>query len=78
MEWIKFEDKLPTEEYLEQVKILFGSPKWAACFQGLYSHLPDTELKDRVWLYNQKIDRYHSWGSAMPTHYAIITSIPKD
>ena len=43
-----FEDELPTDKIGYQVDILIGDPKWATYYRGMYTHVPDTDLKYRL------------------------------
>ena len=74
--WMKFEDRLPTEVVGEQVKILFGHPKWATWFVGFYDHFPEETLKERVWSY--ELDKYIEWVSMTPTHWMYSPANPTE
>lgn len=77
MEWIKFEDKLPTNIVGAQVRILFVNPKWAGWFRGLYHHLADEPLRGRLFQYRDN-DRYYAWKiSQLPTHWMLSPEKPK-
>lgn len=76
-EWIKFEDKLPTNILGEQVNILFCSPGWATYIRGMYDHNEDLLIKERLSSYNQEIDRYVEWLSKMPTHWFKLPDKPE-
>lgn len=75
-EWIKFEDKLPTNLPNEQVNILFCSPKWTTYIIGLYTHNEELSMKERLSFFNQENYVYIEWLSQMPTHYYILPNKP--
>lgn len=75
--WIKFEDELPTNKDMEQVKIFFCDPRWATFAVGFYVHDSDDTLRERLAVYDIGVDRYFSWESAMPTHWMKCPEMPE-
>lgn len=71
MNWVKFEDELPTQVKGEQVDILFTSPKWATWWRGMYTHRPDSSLRERLSEYDINKDRFYEWDKRMPTHWML-------
>lgn len=69
MGWVRFEDKLPTEEEMGQKDIFFCHPKWATFIVGLYTNYPDSQLREKLAQYNQQDDKYYEWVSMLPTHW---------
>ncbi len=67
--WKRFDQELPTTEPGGQVDIFFGHPGWAIFVQGIYTHDPEEELKERLMEYRREVDKYWSWESIMPTHW---------
>ena len=76
--WKKFNDELPTIIEGEQVKILFGHPKWATYIRGLYTHFEGQPLEERISEYESNLDEYWAWESAAPTHWIKLPDNPKD
>lgn len=79
MEWIKFEDKLPTTT-LQPVKILCHCPKWVVPIVAYYTHFEAEQfeeknvgLKERLSIVGCHENELGRWTFfRLPTHYAII------
>ena len=76
--WSRFDKELPTAVPGEQVNILFGHPKWATYMRGMYTHLPDEDLRERLSEYKPDIDKFWTWTSMMPTHFMILPDNPTE
>lgn len=80
MNWIKFEDQLPTEEPYGQVDILFAHPTWATFFRGLYTHVPGWSLRERLSQYDPFKDRFYDWEAGgingMPIYWMRCPEMP--
>ena len=75
MNWIKFEDELPTQVEGKQVDILFMCPKWVTWWRGMYTHWSDLSLRERLSEYNVNDDRFYEWSKKMPTHWMMSPEI---
>jgi hypothetical protein len=76
--WIRFSDELPTNIEGGQVDILFGSKGWATYIRGMYTHITDIPLDERLSEYISNIDRFYHWESKMPTHWMMLPEKPKE
>lgn len=76
-EWIKFDDSFPTEEFGKQIELIFMHPSWATFRRGLYTHVPEWTLCERLYDYDQQADKFYAWEEAgginkIPSHYIIL------
>lgn len=74
--WIRFEDRLPTDEEGGQVDILFCCPEWATFHRGLYTHWLDYDLRQRLFQYDVTKDRFYDWENTIPTHWMLSPELP--
>lgn len=78
-EWKLFDDELPTDKVGFQVEILMGDPRWATYYRGMYTHVPDADLKYCLAVCNQEDDcSMYSWGYKLPTHWYPLPEKPRN
>jgi hypothetical protein len=75
--WKLFSEEFPTNINGEYVYILFGHPYWATYFRGMYKHLPDIRLKERISEYDSVNDKMIQWEHEDPTHWMLSPENPQ-
>ena len=75
MEWIKFEDKLPSDG----CSILMYHEEWPEPVTGMYEHYIGEELWEDLYEWDHHRSRFLKWQGhkTVPTHWCRVT-LPED
>jgi hypothetical protein len=77
LKWSLFKNGMPTEEYGDQIDILFGHPDWGTYVRGMYTHAPEWPMNERLSEYDRNDDRFYTWNHSLPTHFMILPKNPE-